>query len=415
MKRLVSMILAVVMLLGTAQIAFADGEYGELTLGGIYDKSGSYYSEIDPDELTPGETYYIGLGDVKPDRSRATARWDESSGITDGDKVSLASSRLDITRGRYRGSDGSTMWGYFAVLELKSLSSSKYDDQGYWLSGTIDVGDPYEEIYLNLTISFPQGSDEITDELQVFSFDDEDEVYLDLPYDDSYILVDARGVNEDVFLSMNTDYDSSIGDRYPTANLDFLNGNGGRFRRNAEIYIYANGYRYLYRNDNGKLTDLSRNYDRDEDAFIFKSRTLDSYILSDTRLTSDDSGSSSSGSSSSSSGSSSSSSGSSSSGKTTSVTALYNLMTKFYSNECAVLAFDGNAHGDLGRTANLMVKMDLSKLNTSTLRMYAYNETKNQLISMPNANIYVDSEGYLRFSTPYRGLFVLVDSALTLK
>ncbi len=84
---------------------------------------------------------------------------------------------------------------------------------------------------------------------------------------------------------------------------------------------------------------------------------------------------------------------------------------KYFSNDVEVLKTDHV--GNLGVTANIAVKMDLSDLNTNTLRAYMYYPSSNSYLPMSNTNIRVDAAGYLRMSISEGGYIVITDAALS--
>ncbi len=84
---------------------------------------------------------------------------------------------------------------------------------------------------------------------------------------------------------------------------------------------------------------------------------------------------------------------------------------KYFSNDVEVLKTEHV--GNLGVTANIAVKMDLSDLNTNTLRAYMYYPSTNSYLPMSNTNIRVDAAGYLRMSISEGGYIVITDAALS--
>ncbi|MEG2144975.1 MAG: hypothetical protein RRY40_06565, partial [Oscillospiraceae bacterium] len=72
---------------------------------------------------------------------------------------------------------------------------------------------------------------------------------------------------------------------YPTANLDFLNGNGASFNKIGVMTLSAEKDSFIYRiNNDGSLTRVNAVYDEYEEAYTFKTRTLDKYVISDIEL-----------------------------------------------------------------------------------------------------------------------------------
>jgi hypothetical protein len=129
---------------------------------------------------------------------------------------------------------------YFLAITLDDSSSTSSVD----LVGTISLRKSGEfdyedcELDVNLPIGYPTANDtEITDKAQVFkegvSFvgDSEEEFTFSADYN-SYFTVNTVGQNK-LLLAMDTKFDASIAAKYPSANLDFFNGNGGSFNKIA--------------------------------------------------------------------------------------------------------------------------------------------------------------------------------------
>lgn len=405
MKRLFAFAFALALTLSLAAVSLA------VTSGGLYlpDEDSRYVTD-QVSEMSPGKTYYLAIEEApssssssKP-ASKASARELEiTRNDENGKKVSLIPSSLNIVR-RRTGTSSSDWW-WFVEVKPKAVGISEYPEDGYFVDGYITAGS--YELTLPGTIAYPEGSGVIERDPQYFIYDDSDEEELYLPDDDSTVTIDSKGVKSKLLLAMNTDYNDSIASKYPNANIDFFNGNGASFKKTATMRIVGNSGDYLYEYKDGQLSDLTRYWDKSEDAFIFKTRTLGSYLRSDRKLTgATDAPISSSSSSSSSSG------GNSSSGL--SGDALSNLISNYFSNKFTIIAY-GDKYENIGSTVTLKCQLDLSALNTKTLVVYAYNEATNQLIALPNAGAYVDTTGSMIFKTPVKGRYVITDSALKAK
>ena len=74
----------------------------------------------------------------------------------------------------------------------------------------------------------------------------------------------------------------------PTANMDFFTLKAApRFNKIGEMTIYADGdvFKYIYEIDaDGQLSEVNATYDEDEEGFVFNTRTLGSYVVSDIEL-----------------------------------------------------------------------------------------------------------------------------------
>ena len=74
----------------------------------------------------------------------------------------------------------------------------------------------------------------------------------------------------------------------PEANMDFFTLKAApRFNKIGEMTIYADGdvFKYIYEVDkDGQLKEVNATYDEDEEGFVFKTRQLGSYVMSDIEL-----------------------------------------------------------------------------------------------------------------------------------
>lgn len=88
-------------------------------------------------------------------------------------------------------------------------------------------------------------------------------------------------------LSMDTEYDSKIANAFPSANINFWNGNYGSFNRIGKLYLNngseTKGYVYAIGKD-GKLSTPKHTYDTYEDAYVIDTRVLGRYMVSDKKL-----------------------------------------------------------------------------------------------------------------------------------
>ena len=127
----------------------------------------------------------------------------------------------------------------------------------------------------------------------VLKFDSDDEVELNFgcPHggnNEGVFTVDASGQSK-LLLNYSTDPVEAIADANPGAAMDFLSfsGIGGkavRFNRSGEFVYEMEDGAYAYRVVDGKLVEMPGCYDESEDAFVFKTNTLESYVFADRAL-----------------------------------------------------------------------------------------------------------------------------------
>ena len=405
MKRIFSFLLAIALTLSMAPLAFA------ATSAQIYEVEDGLCDQLVTD-LVPGNTYFISLGAAKPDKTRYSFEIDDSFRVYDDKSITLVSSKtLPVVRKKVSSSPST--YEYFAELKIRSIPSADYHEDGYYLSGSMeyDVNDVDTVLDITANVAYPDGGDDIDETLEFFVFDDEEEIELDiLAHDGARLTVDSRGLKTQVLLAMDSDYNSSIGNQYPSADLDFLNGNGASFRRTSQIYIPADSDMFLYEINNGALTDLTSRYDNDEDGFVISTRTFGSYVLSNVRLRASATASSSQAASS---GGTVSSTPSSSAPRPVSTAGanLSNIIRTFFKNKFTVINY-GETHENIGKTVTLKAKLDLSHLNPSTLRVYAYDAAGYRLLALAGTNARLGSDGYFYFNTPVKGYYVITDAPL---
>jgi hypothetical protein len=100
---------------------------------------------------------------------------------------------------------------------------------------------------------------------------------------DVEVVIDATSEKE-VLLGYDTDDVDEIVEAYGDANLDFY-ALTGTFKKTAEVTIEAAEGSYLYQIVDGKVKAVKAEYDEFEEAFIFNTRTLGTYVVSDIELT----------------------------------------------------------------------------------------------------------------------------------
>ena len=193
---------------------------------------------------------------------------------------------------------GAQRYIYFLAVETRvrdSAASTKIVD----VSGTVSLrktgsyGFDYEDVYVDieLELGFKQAEESNLIPIKPALFTPEEDFDLDSEEEFefeadgySFFIVDTRNQKK-LVLGMNTDYNDDVGDLYPRASLEFFNGNGGTFNKLGYLYLAADRDSYIYRiNDNGDLEEIDAKYDRSEEAYMIRTRTLGSYVVSDTKL-----------------------------------------------------------------------------------------------------------------------------------
>lgn len=84
---------------------------------------------------------------------------------------------------------------------------------------------------------------------------------------------------------------------------------------------------------------------------------------------------------------------------------------KHFDNKVSVVHFEHQ--GTFGMNIDAAVKVDLTGLNTKSLMFYSYDPATNRYAPIPNANAYLDDNGFLHFTTSIGGDLVITDKPLT--
>lgn len=89
------------------------------------------------------------------------------------------------------------------------------------------------------------------------------------------------------------------------------------------------------------------------------------------------------------------------------------VVSKYFGNEVAVVSFA--QQGAFGMNVSAAVKVDTTALNTKTLMFYSYDAKANKFTAIEAPAYFVDSAGYLHFTTPVGGSIVIADKPLARK
>ncbi len=243
--------------------------------------------ESDADRINYGDVVYFALISDATDgfvtESSAVSstsikkHWDEGSTYVASTEIVR---KKDAGSGKYR---------YYLALGIK-YNSTKSEHE---IEGTISlVKSGSDGFDLDMDVYLTVGKPEV-DAYDGMTLTDKDVIYTFYSGDDYTIYLgdsdvgyfEAEGSSQTIVLRCDTDYDEDITKQYPNANLDFVNGNGASFSRTGEMVIYAEKGDYLYSVDSdGALTKVTAKYDSGEDGFVFSTKTLGRYVISDTLL-----------------------------------------------------------------------------------------------------------------------------------
>ncbi|MBQ2751653.1 MAG: hypothetical protein IJF25_03695 [Oscillospiraceae bacterium] len=204
--------------------------------------------------------------------------------------------------------------GYYYFLEVKvadKLTLSESD-----ISGVVEFNRKKDNkksvaeiedcrIEVDFSVFYPNnwnddGGEIVTDRADiewdteyVFKFNSDDEVELSFGSsnggnNEGTFNVDVSGQGK-IYLCYTTDVAEEIAAANPGAKMNFLtfngiNGVGVKFNRAGEFTYEMEDGAYAYRIVDGKLYEMADCYDESEDAFVFTTSVLGSYVFSDTAL-----------------------------------------------------------------------------------------------------------------------------------
>lgn len=196
-----------------------------------------------------------------------------------------------------RAGAGYTETGYSWFLEISTKSSNSVKDID--IVGDIGVGksstiakNNTKTIGVTLTNSEDsnnpnEGEHDVTVEANdpaVYKFaDDATEIVIEFG-DDAYW--EGNFADQKLNLAYDRKFDADFADRYDHANINFLNFKGEPVsNRTNTMYIYADEDTYLYEvTPKGAKKINGAEYDEDAGAWVFRTRKLTSYAISDKKL-----------------------------------------------------------------------------------------------------------------------------------
>ena len=185
-----------------------------------------------------------------------------------------------------------TDYKYVAQINTKASYSTKEVD----LNGTVKVvkktssnSSSASSVEVNAVVAYERAnvdgdSLEVSKDAPVVTFDDVDgEVELTFGNNFTFI-VNAKNQDE-LFLGYTEKPVSSTIDQNEDASIDFITfSSKPSFNRIGEFYIYADEDSYIYEVTENGLKKLNAKYDEDSSAYVFETRTLTSYAISDVEL-----------------------------------------------------------------------------------------------------------------------------------
>ena len=309
MRKALSLVLAVVMVLGMATVAFAATERPKLSLDltGMTTDPSKTDKGIGATAAQYGKTIYIPIV------------FDEATnGYVVGDylKVDTANSEYvkDVANGlkvKVSYDMGKEFVSGTPTVVTKKATNLNLNDYVYYLAvKTVDAPDETDTndviMYVDLntnsqdiavTIALDNGTLDIdtdlgfaieTEESSIISFDEIDYTDpIDISFDDDYAIftVNAKG-ESDKALYFDYEVNQAVLDANPTANIDFLRfKDAPSFYKSGIMAITCDADAFVYQiTEDNEVVALQGEYNKETEMFEFRTRTLGYYAISDVEL-----------------------------------------------------------------------------------------------------------------------------------
>lgn len=293
MKKILALVTVVIMTFTMATVAFAKTTESVTVENKLYtyDSVNDTLDEVTGSDFETGEDLYIKINDVTPASGTPSVsdlrNYKLRSKFTDGKKMIK-----DVSFDTVKVNGSKQLVVKISVAD--TFSAKEVDVDGiitiYTRNGaTINGADSFEvDVDGYMSYGEPDNaSDYFTVTTPVVNFDGctDVELYFD---DGIYFAVNARN-QKDLFLRYNSEIVDSIYDKYYDADLTFVNfdGNDKTFLRTGTLYIpYSMGDKapFIYERTSNGLKLIKDAYNKDEEMFVIKTKTLGNYVISDIEL-----------------------------------------------------------------------------------------------------------------------------------
>ena len=316
MKKIFALALAAVMTAGMTTVAFADNEGVYIAPGAKYYKLGSdnRAEAITADEFEGGDQLVIPVS-VYEDSGSKKGEYDTTDKAlgyltytSDYDRNVTVNHKWKV--GKDLGVKVDVDWVNYSkvnnlstgdsqimsvIITLPENETTKVED----LAGTIRVGRTASTAKkgpeFKLDISFfsdatkknnPDfnGGELESGKTGIVSFEKEaGEIDIDFE-DTATFTVDVDGQDK-LNLAWNTKFDTNFGDMYNYANLHFFTFEGTPdFNKTGTMMVYADKDTFIYEATEDGAKEIDATYDEDYEAWVFKTRKLTKYVISDVEL-----------------------------------------------------------------------------------------------------------------------------------
>lgn len=328
MKKSLSLVLAAVLAFGGAVSAFAWPTSGDMTApakigdttGGLYpaytwSSDDGYFTSMAAakgvETLKYGTTFGFIITDgngltgiaTKADHVKNLRAYPEYN-MTDSknlvEKVNIEYKKFDTEVVAPGASNTTKSYAYFVTMKTKANATASAAD----LMGTMRIGKSSTDaktpgrgfVEFGFTLDNNKaGADTgngssytVTGSTKVLDFNNQGDIDITFTSttgnDQATFTVDATGQSK-LNCGYSIKFNSEFAAKYPAANLEFISWAANpSFNRIGELQIYADPDTYLYQLTEDGFKEVNAQYDETYEAYVIKTRTLGSYVVSDIEL-----------------------------------------------------------------------------------------------------------------------------------
>jgi len=307
MKKALALVMAIAMVASMAAVSFAatginvqkngnDGGFVSINEGTfyLYNTNTEWFDPEDGADVEFGKTLYVSLHSessanvVDADAvsgMKVAAKWTEGGAFVKGveivKKEGLYLVAINTTGSSLEPVDVSGTISLGGKTLVKTVNGNKIEKTKETVDVDFDVD--FTLAYTEVDVS---GETQNITGKKVYDFEenkiDVEEFKFTFGSTDVTAVTYVKNVDK-VFYSFNTTANDELLDAYVDANLDFYNCNVA-FRRTAEVTIPAAEGSYLYEVVDGELVAVDAEYDDWAEEFIFKTKKMGNYVVSDMEL-----------------------------------------------------------------------------------------------------------------------------------
>jgi|GEM_PF-4787805 len=240
-----------------------------------------YYALYADEACTQPITRSADVADLK-----VSAKWDEGAKNVKS---------VEIVRKSVSVNGGEKAPACFIAVTTSGSSMEEVELSGkIYLKGTVGSGKEKEKInhsfdvdlalaYGRTVIGETENSIDVAEGDRIYDVERSKEEEFTFVFGDAAEVVADLSSTDELLLGYDTDEIEILTQVYNVADLDFVTMRGS-FRKTATVTLYADAGTYLYEYANGRVTPVNATYDEFEEGFVFKTKTLGSYVISDIKL-----------------------------------------------------------------------------------------------------------------------------------